>query len=212
MNRFLLAVAASVVISTSVIAAEQQPKDRTRLDQIEQSLKSDVPRVLCLDNNFATGGQPSEQAFAKVAASGFHSVLSLRAAGEGIDLTKERALVEKAGLRYFNIPVVSTAPRVEQADEFIRLVKEKSNHPMLINCASANRVGAFMMIHRVVEQGWRPLTKRSKSVCEATSSRSSPKTTLRRTSLSAGKGSGFRSEVTPGSIPERFVSLTPQHL
>ncbi|HVH92807.1 MAG TPA: hypothetical protein VM783_15670, partial [Candidatus Acidoferrum sp.] len=82
MNRFPLAVAASVVISTSVIAAEQQPKDRTRLDQIEQSLKSDVPRALCLDNNFATGGQPSEQAFAKVAASGFHSVLSLRAAGE----------------------------------------------------------------------------------------------------------------------------------
>ena len=39
--------------------------------------------------------------------------------------------------------------RFEQADEFIRLVKEKSNHPMLINCASANRVGAFMMIYRV---------------------------------------------------------------
>ncbi len=39
MNRFLLAVAASVVISTSVIAAEQQPKDRARLDQIERSLK-----------------------------------------------------------------------------------------------------------------------------------------------------------------------------
>ena len=25
---------------------------------------------------------------------------------------------------------------------------------MLISCASANRVGAFMMIYRVVEQGW----------------------------------------------------------
>jgi protein tyrosine phosphatase (PTP) superfamily phosphohydrolase (DUF442 family) len=97
---------------------------------------------------------PSEQAFTKVAASGFHSVLSLRAAGEGIDLTKERSLVEKNGLRYFNIPVVSSAPRAEQADEFIRLVKEKSNHPMFINCASANRVGAFMMIYRVLEQGW----------------------------------------------------------
>ena len=146
MNKFLLAVAASIAISTSVTAAEQQPKDRGRLDQVERYLKSDVPRVLCLDDNFATGGQPSEQAFAKVAASGFHSVLSLRAAGEGIDLTKERALVEKAGLRYFNIPVLSTTPRTEQADEFIKLVKEKFNHPMLINCASANRVGAFMMI------------------------------------------------------------------
>jgi protein tyrosine phosphatase (PTP) superfamily phosphohydrolase (DUF442 family) len=154
MNRFLMAVVAIIAISTSAVAAEPQQKDRERLDKIEQSLKSDVPRVLCLDNSFATGGQPSEQAFAKVAGSGFHSVLSLRTAGEGIDLTKERALVEKTGLRYFNIPVVSSAPRAEQADEFIRLLKEKSNHPMLINCATANRVGAFMMIYRVVEQSW----------------------------------------------------------
>jgi protein tyrosine phosphatase (PTP) superfamily phosphohydrolase (DUF442 family) len=153
MNRFLLFLAAILVISMSAIAADQK-EDRVRLDKIEQSLKPDVPRVLCLDSSFATGGQPTEQAFAKVAASGFRSVLSLRGPGEGIDLARERALVEKTGLRYFNIPVVSSAPRAEQADEFIRLVKEKSNHPMLINCSTANRVGAFMMIYRVLEQGW----------------------------------------------------------
>src|SRR5262249_57467418 len=132
MNKFLLAVVASVAVSTSGIAAEQ-PKDRGRLDQVERYLKSDVPRVLCLDNNFATGGQPSEQAFAKVAASGFHSVLSLRTAAEGIDLIKERALVEKTGLRYFNIPVVSTAPRAEQAAHFLQIFTPKSTHPLLIN-------------------------------------------------------------------------------
>jgi protein tyrosine phosphatase (PTP) superfamily phosphohydrolase (DUF442 family) len=154
MNKLLLALSAGLVISTLSIAAEDQPQDRGRLDRVEKYLKSDVPRVLCLDESFATGGQPTEQAFAKVAASGFRSVLSLRTSGEGIDLKKERSLVEETGLRYFNIPVVSSAPRAEQADEFMRLVKEKSNHPMLINCASANRVGAFMMIYRVLEQGW----------------------------------------------------------
>jgi uncharacterized protein (TIGR01244 family) len=153
MNGSVLLVAVILVISPPAIAADQK-EDRARLDKIEQTLKSDVPRVLCLDGSFATGGQPTEQAFAKVAASGFRSVLSLRGAGEGIDFTRERALVEKAGLRYFNIPVVSSAPRAEQADEFIQLVKEKSNHPMLINCASANRVGAFLMIYRVLQQGW----------------------------------------------------------
>jgi protein tyrosine phosphatase (PTP) superfamily phosphohydrolase (DUF442 family) len=153
MNRSVLVVAAILVVSVPAIAADQKD-DRARLDKIEQSLKPDVPRVLCLDDSFATGGQPTEQAFAKVAASGFRSVLSLRGPGEGIDLNKERALVEKTGLRYFNIPVVSSAPRAEQADEFIRLVKEKSNHPMLIHCSTANRVGAFMMIYRVLAQGW----------------------------------------------------------
>ena len=136
------------------VAAEIPGNDRARLDQIERSLKSDVPRVLCLDNSFATGGQPAEQAYAKVAASGFQSVLSLRGANEGVDLLRERSIVQKHKLRYFNIPVDSSAPRSEQADEFIRLVKEQSNHPMLINCSSANRVGAFMMIFRVLEQRW----------------------------------------------------------
>jgi protein tyrosine phosphatase (PTP) superfamily phosphohydrolase (DUF442 family) len=143
-----------VFLSTLCLAAEVPANERARLEQIERSLKSDVPRVLCLDGNFTTGGQPTEQAYARTAASGFRSVLSLRTAGEGVDLKRERALVEKNNLRYFNIPVVSSAPRPEQADEFIRLVKEKSNHPMLINCSSANRVGAFMMIFRVLEQGW----------------------------------------------------------
>jgi protein tyrosine phosphatase (PTP) superfamily phosphohydrolase (DUF442 family) len=144
---------AAILISTAVIAADPQ-QDRARLDKIEQAMKSDVPRVLCLDSSFATGGQPTEQAFAKIAASGFRSVLSLRTSGEGIDLKRERSLVEKTGLRYFNIPVVSSAPRANQADEFIKLVRETSNHPMLINCSTANRVGAFMMIYRVLEQGW----------------------------------------------------------
>jgi uncharacterized protein (TIGR01244 family) len=153
MKRLLSLSAGIMFISVSVLAAEQQP-DRGRLDKIQQSLKSDVPRILCLDNSFATGGQPTEQAFAKIAASGFRSVLSLRGPGEGVDFARERSLVEKTGMRYFNIPVVSSAPRAEQADEFIKLVREKSNHPLLINCASANRVGAFMMIYRVLEQGW----------------------------------------------------------
>jgi protein tyrosine phosphatase (PTP) superfamily phosphohydrolase (DUF442 family) len=143
-----------LALSTLAVAAEIPTNERARLDQIERSLKSDVPRVLCLDGSFTTGGQPTDQAYAKAAASGFRSVLSLRTAAEGVDLMRERSLVEKNNLRYFNIPVVSSAPRPEQADEFLRLVKEKANHPMLINCASANRVGAFMMIYRVLEQGW----------------------------------------------------------
>jgi protein tyrosine phosphatase (PTP) superfamily phosphohydrolase (DUF442 family) len=135
-------------------AAEIPPADHARLDRIEQSLKADVPRVLCLDENITTGAQPTEKAYTSAAANGFRSVLSLRTASEGIDIARERAVVEKTGMRYLNIPVVSSAPRSVQADEFIKLVQNKANHPMLIVCASANRVGAFMMIYRVIESGW----------------------------------------------------------
>lgn len=148
----LVASVLTLLFGAMIVNAQQS--DRVRLDQIQQALKPDVPRLLCLDDRFATGGQPADSAYAKTAASGFRSVLSLRTGSEGVDLFRERALVEKNKMRYFNIQVISSAPQPSQADEFLRLVRDPANHPMLINCATANRVGAFMMIYRVLEQGW----------------------------------------------------------
>jgi uncharacterized protein (TIGR01244 family) len=143
-----------VLSATFGHAAQNNNAERARLDRLQESLSGDIPRVLCLDENFATGAQPTGEAYAKAAAQGFRSVLNLRTANEGVDLARERAKAESAGMRFFNIPVDSAAPRLEQADEFLRLTREKANHPMLVTCASANRVGAFMMIQRVLDQGW----------------------------------------------------------
>lgn len=150
----LPAVAAILLSAAVALAAEAAPAERARLDQIQRTLGTDVPRLLCLDVDFATGAQPRGDAYVKAAASGFRSVVSLRTSGEGIDLGRERARAESAGIRFHNIPVNSGSPRPEQADEFLRLTREPANRPMLITCATANRVGAFMMILRVIDQGW----------------------------------------------------------
>jgi uncharacterized protein (TIGR01244 family) len=144
----------TTVISLSILSAAGMRQDRNKLDAIQQALKDDVPRILCVDERVATGGQPTDSAFAKLAANGYRAVLNLRTAGEGVDLKHEQESIEKAGMRYVNIPVVSSAPKPEQVDEFIKAVKDKENQPMLIHCGSANRVGAFWMIYRVVDQGW----------------------------------------------------------
>jgi uncharacterized protein (TIGR01244 family) len=143
--------AAMIVCVMTTVVLAQEP---TKTNPIEQSLKDDIPRVLCVDKNFTTGGQPSERAYEKLAANGFKSVLSLRTANEGVDLGRERELIEKSGMRFVSIPVVSSQPTPEQAEEFIKTVKNNSLQPMLIHCASANRVGAFWMIYRVLDQGW----------------------------------------------------------
>ena len=162
MKRILLVVAlvvlvAGLAVNTLLLVSctfPLQQAGRERLDQIEQTLQADIPRMLCLSDSLATGGQPSEQAFSILAAKGFRSILNLRTAAEKGVVKKERALVRQSGMRYINIPVEGKAPRAEQADEFIRVVKETANHPMFIHCGSANRAGMFMMIYRVVEQGW----------------------------------------------------------
>ena len=147
---FLIAAIASL----GGLSAAGVLQEGTKLDKIQQALKDDVPHILCVDERVATGGQPTDAAFAKLAVNGYRAVLSLRTASEGIDLKHEQEAVEKARLHYVNIPVVSSAPKPEQVDEFIKAVKDKNNQPMLIHCGSANRVGAFWMIYRVVEQGW----------------------------------------------------------
>jgi len=150
-NNMKYALMIAAILLLAVISVAQ---DRDRLDRIQQSLKDDVPRILCLDERVATGGQPTETAYSKLAANGYRAVLNLRTPSEGFDLEREKQLVEKAGLKYISIPVIGSAPKPEQADEFIRAVKDSANQPMLIHCGSANRVGAFWMIYRVVEQGW----------------------------------------------------------
>ncbi|MEK6322589.1 MAG: protein tyrosine phosphatase family protein [Acidobacteriota bacterium] len=152
MKQFLLLTAA--LASLGALSAANPQQESTKLDKIQQALKDDVPRILCVDERVATGGQPTDAAFAKLAANGYRAVLNLRTASEGIDLKHEQEAVEKAGMRYVNVPIVSSAPKPEQVGEFIKAVKDKDNQPMLIHCGSANRVGAFWMIYRVVDQGW----------------------------------------------------------
>lgn len=138
-----------VLIST---ALAQQAKSE-KLAKIEQALKDDAPKILCASEDVATSAQPKEEAFAKLSANGFCSVLNLRTDAEGVDLQRAQELVEKSAMKYFNVPVIGSAPKAESVEAFIKIVKDKSNHPMLIHCASANRVGALRMIYRVVEQG-----------------------------------------------------------
>lgn len=121
---------------------------------IEQLIQVDVPVVLCIDDNPAAGGQPTSGAYAKAAAQGFQSILTLRSGKDGIDRGRERAMVERENLRYFNIPIVAANPQPAQVDAFLKLVRDKSNHPMLINCAAAERVAPLMTMFRIVEQGW----------------------------------------------------------
>ena len=115
----------------------------------------DVPPIrnfLQVNPQFCTGGQPRPEHFAQLKAAGVRSVLNLRTPGEH-RAEEEQAAVEKAGMKYFNSPVVYTAPTAQQVDEFLRLTDDAANRPMFIHCTAAIRVGAFWMIRRALRDG-----------------------------------------------------------
>ena len=134
-------------------AAEQpQPPNKNLVDSLTREVPA--PVILCIDDNPAGGGQPSSEAYAKAAMNGFRSVLTLRSPKDGVDLTRERLVVEQNKLRYFNIPYRADFPQREQVDEFLKLARDPLNQPMLVNCAFAERVAPLMMMFHILEQGW----------------------------------------------------------
>jgi uncharacterized protein (TIGR01244 family) len=114
---------------------------------------SQIRNFLRVSADFCTGGQPTADQIAKLKADGVRAVLNLRTPAE-YRMDDEVQAVTNAGLKYFNIPVVPSAPTDAQADEFLRLTDNPANRPMFIHCASAARVGAFWMIRRVLRDRW----------------------------------------------------------
>ena len=105
-----------------------------------------------INKDFCTSGQPRPEHFATLKADGVRAVLNLRTPGEH-RAEEEKTEVERLGMKYFNIPVVYTAPTYEQVDEFLRITDDPANRPMLVHCTAAIRVGAFWMIRRIVRDG-----------------------------------------------------------
>ena len=112
-----------------------------------------IRNFLRIDPNFCTGGQPNMQQLEKLKTEGITTIINLRTADE-YNVAQEEAKAKELGLKYFNIPVVYTAPKEEQATEFLKLMADTKNRPVFIHCTAAIRVGAFWLIKRVLQDGW----------------------------------------------------------
>jgi protein tyrosine phosphatase (PTP) superfamily phosphohydrolase (DUF442 family) len=120
------------------------------------SAQQEVPPIrnfLRINKDFCTGGQPRPEHLQRLKDEGIKAIINLRPPGEH-RAAEEEALAKELGLRYFNIPVVYTDPKDEQATEFLKLTDDPRNRPAFIHCTAAIRVGAFWMIRRVVRDGW----------------------------------------------------------
>lgn len=147
--------ARTLIIAIAVAIAAPAAGARQAAPPATPASAQEVPPIrnfLQVTPQFCTGGQPRLEHFAKLKADGVKAVLNLRTPGEH-RAEEEQAEVEKAGMKYFNIPVVYTAPTDVQVDEFLRITDDVANRPMFIHCTAAIRVGTFWMIRRVLRDG-----------------------------------------------------------
>ena len=111
-----------------------------------------LPNASCPAKGIATAGQPTEAHLQQLAANGYRTVIDLRHGSErrGYD---EGAAVVAAGMEYIRLPVLGP-PEDETVDEFRALVRDEARRPVLVHCASANRVGAVLIPYLVLDQGY----------------------------------------------------------
>ncbi|MEZ6093358.1 MAG: methyltransferase domain-containing protein [Pirellulaceae bacterium] len=95
-------------------------------------------------------GQFQPEDIAQLKALGIKTVISLRTDGE-LDWDEAQKL-DDAGIKYENFPFRSVDSLTTDLIDSVRDRLKNRNAPMLLHCASANRVGAVWLTYRVLDE------------------------------------------------------------
>ena len=118
---------------------------------VEQSKLGNTKNVHACGSLFLAG-QPTQTDISVLKSEGIQRVITLRTEGE-VDWDEEAAVLE-AGMEFIHIPI--GGPESLNAETFAglrKLLGEAQEHPTLLHCGSANRVGAVWLAHRVLDEG-----------------------------------------------------------
>lgn len=94
-----------------------------------------------------TGGQPNPEQLEAIATAGYKTVVNLRPEDEEGNWDAAPAAGE-LGLEYVSLPISGGADiNVEAAGKLEDLLTNDDLQPMVVHCASGNRVGALFAMH-----------------------------------------------------------------
>ncbi len=104
----------------------------------------DAPAYKRLSPSLAVAGRPSPEAVAKLKELGFRTAIDLRQPSEGVAIVKEA--VEAQGLKFVNVPVSPDTFSLDDVLKVEAVLKDQSTAPVLLYCASSNRVGGVVAV------------------------------------------------------------------
>jgi uncharacterized protein (TIGR01244 family) len=92
-----------------------------------------------------TSGQPDEASLRELAEAGYTAVIDLRRADEdrGFD---EKAAVEALGMRYISLPIAGASAVTYDNASILDKALGDMDGPVLLHCATSNRVGALLSL------------------------------------------------------------------
>ncbi|MBL4770447.1 MAG: hypothetical protein JKY61_04770 [Planctomycetes bacterium] len=108
-------------------------------------------RKLHLWGGVYLGSQPSEADLALFKDSGLASVINMRKSAEM--QFDESSVAQGLGLGYSHIGWNGPDELTDELFDSFRELMNQAQQPMLVHCASSNRVGAIWMVWRALDQG-----------------------------------------------------------
>lgn len=116
------------------------------------ALLPDLPQAGQPFADVATAGQPSPQQLRDAKARGLKRIVNLRPHSEPIGFD-EPALAAELGLDYVNIPVAGPGDISLDNARALDAALKDAGGPVLVHCASSNRVGALLAVRAHALQG-----------------------------------------------------------
>jgi uncharacterized protein (TIGR01244 family) len=104
-----------------------------------------LPNATVVKPGVVGAGRPAPEVVAGLKARGFRTVIDLRTPSEP-GFAEEKAAVEAQGLRYVNVPVTGGGFSGRDVDAVRAALDQATDGPVLLHCASANRVGAVWAV------------------------------------------------------------------
>lgn len=115
-----------------------------------------LPNLKQPEESIFSCGQPSREAIEALCKSGCEVIVNLRPFAECGDFD-EAGCARELGLAYHNIPITGPGDLGPDAVEALdRILKEAGNRPVVIHCASGNRVGGLLALHACWKRGMSP--------------------------------------------------------
>lgn len=144
-NRLLAAGAVVLLLAAACSVRQERPQAVVALPAPVTAATVDIPGLRQPRPGLYTGGQPQADAWQGMAGRGVRTVINLRPDAEmgGRD---EAAEVRAAGMVYHQIPVAGAADITAENAARLWTLLEDADGPVLVHCASGNRVGALLSI------------------------------------------------------------------
>lgn len=115
----------------------------------------DIFNFVEIDEQIATGGQPTKEQFEAARDEGYDAVINL-APGDAKNsaLPSEKELLESLGIEYFHIPMAWSEPKLEHFTSFCAAMEKLAGKKVLVHCAANYRVTAVVSSYAIKHMGW----------------------------------------------------------